>query len=98
MKIVLIANSEYSDPCSLTRVFAARIHKVFVDDNLDQKEASKARLDTFPHAYTDALISTAFIWCSMRTLKTVFGGCEQQRRRPACAYAQTGQHLCYSLI
>ena len=24
--------------------------------------------------------------------------CEQQRRRPACAYAQSDQRLCYSLI
>ena len=24
--------------------------------------------------------------------------CEQQRHRPACASAQSGQHLCYSLI
>ena len=26
------------------------------------------------------------------------GGCEQQRFRPACASAQSDQHLCYSLI
>ena len=29
--------------------------------------------------------------------KAVFGVCEQQRRRPACASAQTDQRLCYSL-
>ena len=28
--------------------------------------------------------------------KPVFGVCEQQRPRPACASAQTDQHLCYS--
>ena len=48
MKIVLVANSEYSDesahPHSLARVFAARIHEVFVDDILAQKELFKARL------------------------------------------------------
>ena len=27
-----------------------------------------------------------------------FGVCEQQRYRPACAYAQTDQCLCYSLF
>ena len=26
------------------------------------------------------------------------GACEQQRCRPACASAQSNQHLCYSLI
>ena len=26
------------------------------------------------------------------------GGCEQQSRRPACAFAQSDQHLCYLLI
>ena len=30
--------------------------------------------------------------------KPVFSICEQQRRRPACASAQTDQRLCYSLI
>ena len=30
--------------------------------------------------------------------KPVFGVCEQQRRIPACAYAQTDQRLCYSLF
>ena len=29
--------------------------------------------------------------------KPVFGMCEQQRRRPACASAQSDQRLCYSL-
>ena len=28
--------------------------------------------------------------------KPVFMVCKQQRRRPACASAQTDQHLCYS--
>ena len=30
--------------------------------------------------------------------KSVFGVCEQQRRRPACASAQSDQRICYSLI
>ena len=30
--------------------------------------------------------------------KPVFDGLEQQRRRPACASAQSEQRLCYSLI
>ena len=32
------------------------------------------------------------------TRKPVFGVCEQKRRRPACASAQSGQRHCYSLI
>ena len=36
-------------------------------------------------------------WASPReNLSSVV--CEQQRRRPACAYAQSDQRLCYSLI
>ena len=31
-------------------------------------------------------------------LVTTVDGCEQQRRRPACASTQSDQHLCYSLI
>ena len=31
-------------------------------------------------------------------IKPVFGVCEQQRCRPACASAQSDQRLCYSLI
>ena len=27
-----------------------------------------------------------------------FDACEQQRRRPACVFAQPDQHLCYSLF
>ena len=30
--------------------------------------------------------------------KPVFGECGQQMHRPACADAQSDQHLCYSLI
>ena len=30
--------------------------------------------------------------------KPVFGVCEEQKRRPACASAQTDQRLCHSLI
>ena len=30
--------------------------------------------------------------------KPVFGVCEQQRRRPACASAQSDQRLCFSLF
>ena len=36
------------------------------------------------------------IWASPREKSSVV--CEQQRRRPACAYAQSDQRLCYSLI
>ena len=38
-----------------------------------------------------------YIWASLReNLSSVV--CEHQRRRPACAYAQSDQHFCYSLI
>ena len=30
--------------------------------------------------------------------KTCFSICKQQRRRSACAFAQSDQHLCYSLL
>ena len=30
--------------------------------------------------------------------KPVFGVCKQQRRRPACASAQTDQHLCFRFL
>ena len=33
-----------------------------------------------------------------RREKTVFGVCEQQRRRPAYTSAQSDQRLCFSLI
>ena len=39
----------------------------------------------------------SFIWAlSRQNLSS--GACEQQRRRPACAYAQSDQRLCYPLI
>ena len=34
----------------------------------------------------------------LNTRKLSSGGLEQQRRRPACASAQSDQHLCYSLF
>ena len=37
------------------------------------------------------------IWAATRE-NLSSGGCEQHRRRPACASAQTDQRLCYSLI
>ena len=37
------------------------------------------------------------IWASVRE-NLSSGVCEQQRRRPACASAQTDQRLCYSLF
>ena len=41
--------------------------------------------------------AVAYIWASPReNLSSVV--CEQQRRRPACAYAQSDRRLCYSLI
>ena len=38
-----------------------------------------------------------YIWALMRE-NLSSGVCEQQRRRPACASAQSVQGLCYSLI
>ena len=40
---------------------------------------------------------TTNIWASARE-NLSSRGCEQQRRRPACASAQTDQRLCYSLF
>ena len=39
-----------------------------------------------------------FIWASMREKLSWGGGCEQHRRRPACASVQSDQRLCYSLF
>ena len=38
-----------------------------------------------------------FIWALMQE-NLSSGVCEQHRRRPACASAQSDQHLCYSLF
>ena len=39
----------------------------------------------------------AAIWASSRE-NLSSGVCEQHRRRPACAFAQSDQRLCYSLL
>ena len=36
-------------------------------------------------------------YCGMYLYVSDFVACESQRHRPACAYAQTGHCLCYSL-
>ena len=40
-------------------------------------------------------VTTHFNWASSRE-NLSSGGCEQHRRRPACASAQSDQRLCYS--
>ena len=45
----------------------------------------------------NCLQSSYDIWASTRE-NLSSGGCKQQRRRPACAYAQPDQRLFYSLI
>ena len=42
-------------------------------------------------------VQSHIIWASMRE-NLSSGVCEQQRRRPACASAQSDQRLCYSLF
>ena len=44
------------------------------------------------------LVPEAFRYMGLDARKHVFGICEQQRRKPACASAQSDQRLCYSLI
>ena len=49
------------------------------------------------------IIGSIGIWISISHLgldarKPVFGGLRKQRRRPACAYAQSDLRLYYSLI
>ena len=67
-------------------------------------------LSTMCGYFVDTTPITVLYWSfdnlGLDARKPVFGGlsttkvrvCQQQRRRPACAYAQTDQHLCYSLI
>ena len=38
-----------------------------------------------------------FVWASMQKNLSL-GSCQYQMHRPACASAQSDQHLCYSLI
>ena len=46
---------------------------------------------------SDSQKESGIIWAS-EGKKPVFGVCEQQRRRPACASTQPDQRLCYSLF
>ena len=39
-----------------------------------------------------------FFYLGLVARNPVFGVCEQHRRRPACASAQSDQRLCYSLF
>ena len=44
------------------------------------------------------LPTSALGWVCLDARNTIFRVHKQQRRRPACACAQSDQHLCYSLI
>ena len=47
--------------------------------------------------HSHLLVLSWIIWASLRE-NLSSGVCEQHRRRPACASAQTAQRLCYSLL
>ena len=55
---------------------------------------------TLLHMYTTNgyIDFNAWHYMGRNTRKPVFGVCEQHRHRPACASAQSDQHLCYSLF
>ena len=51
---------------------------------------------TAKHEHVAQTICNAYMGFDAR--KPVFGVCEQQRHRSACASVQSDEHLCYSLI
>ena len=55
----------------------------------------KKKIALYPQGYLAQVVRKATI--GPRREKTCLRGCEQQRRRPACAYAQSDQCLCNSL-
>ena len=50
--------------------------------------------DAYFHVIKPYILSFVY-HISLDARKPVFGVCEQQRRRPTCTSARTGQHLCY---
>ena len=71
--------------------------------NLNCQESTKPEQSSSESAYDTVsranypMYYHVCIWASKR--KNLFSGvCVQHRRRPACAYTQSGQRLCYSLL
>ena len=54
-------------------------------------------LETLSFLFFVFLLFFFFVSFGPRREKTCFAICEQQRRRSACACAQSDQHLCFSL-
>ena len=63
-------------------------------ENIIEACALRADLDILP-AKDMTEIGEKVKYMDIIVRKPVFGFCEQQRRRPACASAQTDQRLCY---
>ena len=63
-------------------------------DSTSILEALPGKFDIKIHSASIVFIS---IWASSQENLSK-GVCENHRRRPACASAQSDQHLCYSLL
>ena len=85
---------------SLIRVFAVRMKKPWVLNNT--LNASRVSDQSAPGAHVNLFVCHAVAHLSVpsepRHEKTVFFLCEQQKRRSACASAQSDQRLYCSLL
>ena len=56
-------------------------------------------INIFKHFFSETKEQIQVIYhMGLDARKPILGVCEQQKRRLACAYAQTDQRLCYSLF
>ena len=80
---------------SMTVKLLTEQHLEFLSSTGGCTGSSESTLFKMPHSRKSNVV--AHIWASSReNLSSEV--CEQQRRRPACAAAQSDQRLCYSLI
>ena len=89
---------------SLAREFTARLHNVWKKTQAKYKTSAPLATSANPfkgsicaYAISTEFLCTCPIWAWLRQNLSL-GVCEQQKRRPACAPAQSDQRLCYSLI
>ena len=84
---------------------ALALEKTRLEANKERKAKIKGTakmLNRFKNKCKYSAFLCSFYMCTVKwaaTRETLSSGvCEQQRRRPACASAQSDQRLCYSLI
>ena len=81
------------------QLLQARHEKEIIRNNrvMREKANEERRQKDFEDALNREAVSSIIIWASPgENLSS--GVCGQHRRRPACASAQSGQRLCYSLF